>query len=196
MQTVDRLIYIFVLNHSFILNQLTSTTCGLNSWIDCTSHMEAVDTSAESMRRSNLPPWRTRHKAEQTLVQQGHHLLFLLLLVSFYVPFRRIQCSLWYSSHMFFRSAEEWSEECVGVSSVIVCSASSDLQFPMRTHTRAHTHMRIQTLYLPRLIAVIKQEAAARSYESAGLFSTWAVHAGRNTPVFCTSRSQSEWGRR
>lgn len=36
-----------------------------------------------------------------------------VLVVLFYLPFRAIRCSLWYSSHMFFRWAQEWSGVCL-----------------------------------------------------------------------------------
>lgn len=61
---------------------------------------------------------------------------------------------------------------------------------PPCVHTDTHTHS------ISRLIAVIKQRAVARSYESAVLFSTSPTRAGWNTPIFCTTRSQSEWGHR
>lgn len=102
---------------------------------------------------------QNRKSGKQTVVQQGHN---VVLLFFFYLPFRRIQRPLWYSSHVFFR----WAKERTRVRSralldCLFCFVCPTI--PPRVHVDTHTNTHSlppHSLYLRKLIAVIKQRAA------------------------------------
>lgn len=142
---------------------------------------------------------RTESQAKQTAVRRGRDVFLLFFFIS---PSEKIRRSLWYSSHVFFRWAQEWS----GVCSRALCDCLFCFVWPTIPHGCTWTHTNTYSLalslsllllpiYLSRLIAVIKQRAAARSHTSAVLFSTSLTHAGWNTPSVFFHQQVTGWTR-
>lgn len=129
-------------------------------------HWEPMICRQRALERANVKPkpptltdprqCRTESRANKRWSSRD------VLVVLFYLPFRAIRCSLWYSSHMFFRWAQEWS----GVCSRALCDCLFCFVWPTipREYTWTHTVSLLRlslSIYLSRLIAVIKQRAAA-----------------------------------
>lgn len=121
-----------------------------------------------------------RKSGKQTAVQRGHNVFLLFFFIS---PFRKKSSVLFDIRPTCSSDEHKSGVECVWEPSPIVCSALSDPRVHVDTHS-------LSCLSL----SVIKQRAVARLYERAVPFSTSPTHAGQNTPIFRTTRSQSERG--
>lgn len=110
----------------------------------------------KTARVDQLTVRQNRKSGKQTVIQQGHKVVLLFLL---YLPFRRIQRPLWYSSHVFFR----WARERTGVRSralfdCLFCFVWPTI--PPWAHVDTHKNTHSLPLHLRKLIAVIKQWTA------------------------------------